>query len=140
MKKFDIITILVVLIISISFYLIYFDVFRVSDNRIVEVTYKNQVIYTTDISPTTNITLEISSKNNVLTVYDGRHTFNFPIPSDHEILNIVSITFDEIHMHDANCPNKYCLHMKLTLRRPLPIVCTNGVMVKLKTQEIIIEV
>jgi len=131
MKKVDILVILIVLLLSTSFYIIYFSSNRLGDDVIVEVTYKNTVIYSVKLEESTDLIIEITSEDNVLTVKNNSKIKNFPIGSDKEILNVVLITFDEIRMIDANCPNKYCLYMKLKSSTVTPIVCTNGIMIKL---------
>lgn len=135
MKKFDLIIISIVLLISIGFYAVFFDVFRLDEDVVVEITYENLIIYQVNYHEDMNVTVEITSKNKVLTVSDGSKTSHFNIRTNVEIVNTVLITGKEIHMTVANCENKYCLQMHLSKNYPLPIVCTNGVMIKLKTDE-----
>ncbi|MGD9605822.1 MAG: hypothetical protein AB7V00_06745 [Bacilli bacterium] len=140
MKKFDIIVISIVFLFSIFLYFMYFSSLGRTDDLTVEVYYRNFIVYSTDITDDIDVVVEITSKDNILTVKVGDVVTTYPISSDDEIINIVHITKPLVEMTHANCKNKYCLHMKLRPTYPSPIVCTNGVMVRYVTKEIIIEV
>ncbi len=140
MKKVDILIILIVFAFSIILYTFYFSNLSLSDDLLVEITYRNTVVYSTELKEDTDILVEITSADQILSVKVGDAVTHFPIASEAEILNTVHITSDLIEMDEANCKNKYCLLMKLKRSYPQPIVCTNGIMVRLVTNEIIIEV
>lgn len=140
MKKVDILIILIVFAFSIILYTFYFSNLSLSEDLLVEITYRNTVVYSAELKEDTDIIVEITSNDQVLSVKVGDVITNFPIASEAEIINTVHITNDLIEMDFANCKNKYCLLMKLKRSYPQPIVCTNGIMVRLVTNEIIIEV
>lgn len=140
MKKLDIIIITIVFSFSVFLYLMYFSSLGRTDNLTVEVYYRNLVIYSVDVTDTTDDIVEITSSHYTLTVKINDTVKTYMIGSEEEIINTVHITQSLVEMTLANCKNQYCIHMKLRPHYPSPIVCTNGVMVRYVTKEIIIEV
>lgn len=145
MKKADILVILLVLLLSVSFYVIYFTRNVRGGDLIVEITYqdstthKNQVIYYTKLEESTDVRVEIRTDNKILYLTaitpSGEEKKNIPIASDENIENIVDITYDEVRMHYANCTNKYCYRTKIHRNVGAPIICTNGIFVKLISED-----
>jgi hypothetical protein len=140
MKKFDIFVISIVFLFSVFLYIVYFSSIGRTDELKVEVYYRNMVVYSTDITDDLDVLVEITAKDNVLTVKINDTIKTYDIASEDEITNVIHITKPLIEMEQASCKNKYCLHMKLRPNYPSPIVCTNGVMVRYVTKEIVIEV
>lgn len=140
MKKVDILVIILVLLISSTFYFLYFNNYSSTGDKVVQILYKNQVVYETDLKQTTNVIVEITSKDQILYVKIDDTIKTYPISSNVEILNNVSITSEEIRMIEANCKNKYCYNMRLGKGFSSPIVCTNGILVRLVSDEFYIGV
>lgn len=146
MKKTDIIVIVFVLLLSIGFYAIYFSnnaSFGNDNSYTVEIYYDNKVIYRVALKEDTNEIVKITTKDKLLYLSideDGDEVYeinNPPLSIDknHEILNVVSIEFGHIHMHDANCKNQLCMNMRIGNNPMVQIVCTNDVKVKLVSDE-----
>lgn len=145
MKKFDILVISIVLLLSIGFYVIYFNLNpnNANDDLIVEIRYRNILIYEEPINENTDIIIKITSKNNELIREidlnnDGIYDIKKPaiaINENYEILNIIHITGNDIHMIDANCDNKLCMNMKIGRMMSTPIFCTNGILIKVVSSE-----
>lgn len=112
MKKLDFLIIGLVIIIGALLYYIYFDTYRISadDVLFVEVIVENKVRHRVKLEETTNETFIIE--------HDGHY-------------NVVKITYDEIKMIDADCPDKYCMRMFMNHKNFTPIICTNEVVVRI---------
>lgn len=146
MKKADILVIALVLLLSVGFYVVYFSNNLIVDDEsayYVEIYYKNDRVYRVVLDENTDQRIKLTTKNNLLYVEidnNGDGTFDNSLKpidttSNREILNVVSIEYDHIHMEDANCDNKLCMNMKIGKTLSTPIFCTNEVLVKLISDE-----
>ncbi|HKM29705.1 MAG TPA: hypothetical protein VJZ51_03005 [Bacilli bacterium] len=136
MKRLDYLIIVLVMILSISFYAIYFANKTKGNDLDVEILYQNEVIYKTKLVKNTNITVEIIGENNVVTVVVDNKSTSFNYTFKEDFYNTVTIIDDEIKMVAASCKNHDCLRMRINKMLRTPIVCTNGVIIKLVTSEI----
>ncbi len=135
MKKADIITIITVLLISISFYIYYISTNKLSGDVEVLVLYQGEVIYKTDWEEDIDLVLAVGSKDYWTEEHQSFHEVDKVITLESDIINVVEIKGNKIRMIEANCKNKYCLEMKITRNVSTAIVCTNGVVVKLSVSE-----
>ena len=136
MKKLDYLIIGIVLMISIAFYFGYVSNKLEGDNISVQVLYNNDVIYSVDLKEDTNIEVSITGSNDLLKINADGQEYEFIYDISKDFYNTVSITYDEIKMIDASCKNHYCMKMRIYKFLGSPIVCTNGIVVKLVTSEI----
>lgn len=115
MKKLDFVIIFIVLLISILIYSLYFNAYKIkaSDQLYVEVIYKNDLVKRIKLEKDTYEVIDIDK--------DGHH-------------NQVTITYESIKMTEADCPDKYCMRMFMNYRSYTPIMCTNGVVVRIVGQ------
>lgn len=147
MKKADILVIILVLFLSIGFYVIYFsnNLLDSDDEYVIEIYYKqsSEPVYSIKLEEDTNVKVKLTTKDGFLFVEvcdnnAGEYKlYKDPIKTveTREILNIVSIEYNHIHMQDANCENKLCMNMKISKTISTPIFCTNGVLVKLVSED-----
>lgn len=132
MKKFDVFVIFFIFIISLSFFSINFINSKRRDNLFIEVRYKNSLLYKVKLDENTNVLLEISSLDNQLSVKENDEEILYPIDTVNKIYNVILITSRETIMLDANCEDSsYHKKNKLTTSFPLPIICLNGIIVKM---------
>ncbi|HHX80423.1 MAG TPA: hypothetical protein GX692_05115 [Acholeplasmataceae bacterium] len=135
MKKADIITIAIVFLISLSFYIFYITTYRIKGDVEILVYYQGEIIYQTDWEEDLDLVLAIGSEDYWTEEHKEEHGVDEVIHVDNDILNIVQITGREINMIEANCKNKYCLEMNITRKLSTAIICTNGVVVMLSVSE-----
>lgn len=157
MKKLDLIIISIVLIIGITIFAIYFKQFNVNiDDAKLEITFKDILLDSIEINQDTHIVYTFEEMDDtsflfVKEVYVSQDSepinrteriiqadmlalkkFN----SDHHLHHVLLVTYDYIHMEEASCPNKNCQRMLMTNHITLPIICTNGIVVKYVANEI----
>jgi len=142
MKKFDIITILSVLLISVVFYILYFINVDSSGQPSVQISYNKEIIYEKKIDEVKNVKIEIKSFNNLLNLTvkdDNGEVVEFmetEVKSNKNIENTIYISDGSIVMIHANCHTKRCMSMKITNAFPTPIICTNGIIVELVFEDV----
>ena len=131
MKKLDYLIIIIVAIISISFYTIYIVSKNLRDEVDIQILYQNEVIYETPLTKETEITVfVVGIDNEVIVTVDGQsksYDYLFKEP----FYNTILITNKEIKMIDASCKNHDCMRMQMNPLFHTPIVCTNGIIVKM---------
>ncbi|MDI9507777.1 MAG: hypothetical protein QM208_05080, partial [Bacillota bacterium] len=102
-----------------------------------QISYNKEVILAVKIEDNINITIDIASNDQILTITakDGTgkvlETKTVETDNKKRIENRVQITDKEILMIHANCQTKRCMYMKITKNIPTPIICTNGIIVEL---------
>ena len=142
MKKLDAVIIIFILSISISFYTIFAKNSNNGDEAFIEILYKSTTIYKVKLEQDTNTIIEISSNEDIINVKEGHSINKLNIKTDRELYNVISITSKETKMIDANCEDKN-IHDRMIISEKfyIPIVCFNGITVKLvKSNEEIIPV
>lgn len=136
MKKLDYLIIIIVAIISISFYAIYIVSKNLRDEVDIQILYQNEVIYETPLTKETEITVfVVGIDNEVIVTVDGQskiYDYLFKDP----FYNTILITNKEIKMIDASCKNHDCMRMQMNPLFHTPIVCTNGIIVKMVSRDI----
>ncbi|HRT68683.1 MAG TPA: NusG domain II-containing protein [Bacilli bacterium] len=136
MKKLDYLIIIIVAIISISFYTIYIVSKNLRDEVDIQILYQNEVIYETPLTKETEITVfVVGIDNEVIVTVDGQsksYDYLFKEP----FYNTILITNKEIKMIDASCKNHDCMRMQMNPLFHTPIVCINGIIVKMVSRDI----
>ena len=136
MKKLDYLIIIIVAIISISFYTIYIVSKNLRDEVDIQILYQNEVTYETPLTKETEITVfVVGIDNEVIVTVDGQsksYDYLFKEP----FYNTILITNKEIKMIDASCKNHDCMRMQMNPLFHTPIVCTNGIIVKMVSRDI----
>lgn len=112
MKKLDYIIIVLITLIGMGVYSLYYGVNKInsSDTLYIEILYKNELVY--------SFVFEEGIDEQIIISRDGNY-------------NEIHISYDDVHMHDANCPDKHCLRMFMNYRHFTPIICTSGVVVRI---------
>lgn len=145
MKKADFLVITLVLLLSISFYVIYYsNNLLLYDSYGVEIYYNNVLVYEQELKDDVETIISLETNSGVLVLkidndadgtFDKTKTFDNIAINSKDIKNIVHIEYGNIHMEEANCENKLCLNMRIGLTLATPIFCTNDVLVKLVTND-----
>lgn len=131
MKKADIITIVIVLLISIGFYIYYTSTHRIMGDVEVRILYQGEVVYQIKWEEDEDLIIGIGPEEYWTEAHKTEHNIDEVITVAEDIINIVRISGDEISMIEANCKNKDCYGMKITRKVSTAIVCTNGIVVRL---------
>ena len=140
MKKLDYIVIITILAISIflisSFYIVNSSNTN-QDNISIE--YNNHILYTLDLNEITEANINIYSDNNKLhmkmvvssqVVLEKEYMIELLTESvNYEIV----VTDSLVKVTNSLCPNKYCMHMRLSKTIKSPIICTDGLTIKYKS-------
>ncbi len=132
MKKLDYLIILVVIlfigIIYLSIYKPYFN--NINENKIL-IIFDNQIIDEINISE--ERTYIIKTNNNNIDIYID-DVLTKTIPSNNKnIYNKIVIKNNNVIMQESNCKGKDCMYMETNKISKLPIICTNGVVIKFST-------
>ena len=136
MKKLDYLIIIIVAIISISFYTIYIVSKNLRDEVDIQILYQNEVIYETPLTKETEITVfVVGIDNEVIVTVDGQSK-SYDYLLKEPFYNTILITNKEIKMIDASCKNHDCMRMQMNPLFHTPIVCTNGIIVKMVSRDI----
>lgn len=136
MKKLDYLIITIVAILSISFYIIYIASKNLGDEVDIQILYQNEVIYEMPLNKETEITVFVVGEDNkvIVTVDDQSNIYDYVFKEP--FYNTISITNEEIRMVDASCKNHDCMRMQMNPLFHTPIVCTNGIIVKVVSRDI----
>ena len=132
MKKLDYLIILnVIFFIGIIYFLIYKPYFNnINENKIL-IVFDNQIIDEINISE--ERTYIIKTNNNNIDIYID-DVLTKTIPSNNKnIYNEIVIKDNKVIMKDSNCKGKDCMYMETNKISKLPIICTNGVVIKFST-------
>jgi hypothetical protein len=144
MKKTDILVIIIILLLSVGFYALYFSNNQLSGELMIVVYYKNQVIHEQPLNEDTDVIVDIYTEDQKLYVNVGdrgfKHFSHISNVDSRHIENTIRITYGQTLMIHANCEDKLCMNMRIGSRASAPIVCTNGVLIKLQSEEFVIEV
>jgi hypothetical protein len=143
MKKGDYLIILLAFILVISVYTIYFiqNPLFASGAQEIEVRYQNRVVYTVDYKEGLDQFVELVAEDGILTITILQNGEVVSIQTRDvrdrgRTENTVHLLYGNVHMDEANCPDQYCMRMRITSPLSPPIVCTNGVTVMMVTMDI----
>lgn len=126
MKKYDFLIVLIVL----AFVSIIYISFNITDKtNIVEIIINNEIIDEVNIYED-NIYL-IESDTEFIYIYKNNNLFK-KIDNKYKknIHNIITINNKVTKMTQSNCKGKDCMYMEINDIINLPIICTNGIVVK----------
>lgn len=136
MKKLDYLIIILVIIITAAFYVVYTTYKTVGDAVDIQILYRNEVIYEMPLTKETNTTVFVVGEGQeVIVTVEGQST-HFEKSVKEGFYNTILITNDEIKMIDASCKNHDCMRMRINHLFRTPIVCTNGIIVKVVSSDI----
>lgn len=140
MKKIKILDITICIIALLILIFSYFFCFKKytnnKDANIVEIYFKNELIdkMSTDVAFTSDIVYEITYQKDtgIIQVFKNNNDLikeiSYHGPSD--FYNVIQMKDGNIKMIDASCRGKDCMEMEINKAKTMPIVCTNGLVVK----------
>ena len=135
MKKLDYLIIILVTIVSISFYALYIASKTTGKDVDVQILYQNDIIYQAPLTASETI-VAVKGTNGIVVVTVGDQSISYQYTFKEDFYNTISITEDEIKMIAASCKNHDCMRMRINHLFHTPIVCTNGIIVKIVTSDI----
>ena len=140
MKKLDFL-ILVGMLLFISFLFILFNNKKYVNNKL-QLIVNNELIDNLNINES-NIYL-INSDDIYIYIYKNELLFKTVTNKYRKkIYNVITIENGTIKVTSSNCIGKDCMHMEINKNNNLPIICTNGIVIKIsnsnKTSDIMIK-
>lgn len=137
MKKIDYIIIIIAIFLSVGLIIGFYSTNRLDEDKLViQIEYRNDLIYQHSVDEDVSITLQITSLDDVIsvTVLGSNYQKNYydkaiPNPLDYEVL----IEGGNVQVIKSNCLNHYCMHMSLNSKVKSPIICTDGLLIKYKS-------
>lgn len=136
MKRLDFLIIFIIVFICASLYVTYFA-YKPVDASKVEVYYQNTLLGRFSIEEETTIYIAGDRVTNTIKISFSNVEKEFKdLDVSKDILNTILINNSEIKMVASNCPNHYCEAMSINKNSKRPIVCTNGIVVKLAKDDI----
>lgn len=140
-KLADILIIISIIIIIISIFLFSFKKYKVDLNdSYIEIIYKNEVVVKTQVNEEAEYEIKSSDDlKNVLIYKNDILIKSLNITVNDDFYNIIIIKDGVIHMDDASCKNKDCMKTEINETHTLPIICTNGVTIKVVSNDDIID-
>lgn len=134
MKKHDIIIIGLSMLMIILFLIIFLGL-KNDKSDVIEVCYKNEVIYQTTMKSEMHVIIEINAgENKIIITQDEEKVINYSF--DEDFHNAIEINDGIVKMISASCKNKYCMSMRLTEKINAPIICTNGICVRYGSEDL----
>ncbi len=134
MKKWDYLIISIVGLIILVFFIVFYLPYRNIDleNAKVMIMINNQIIEELDLDENKEYDYVIkASKNSDILIYKNESLLKTITNTKNiEIDNNFMIKGYEIKMTNANCKHHDCMHMVINNQSTLPIVCTNGIIIK----------
>ena len=137
-KVGDIISLICLIIICV---LIFFLVVKKEkvDDGIIEISFKNQIIDEIDCDSVFESLDEIKYEiiydhsTSIISIYKNGSIYKkIPYTASKDFNNTILIKDGSIKMIEASCSGKDCMKMEINKNKTLPIVCTNGVNVRIK--------
>ncbi len=132
MKKIDFLIGGIILLIAIFIYLNFNNKYNSINN--IELIINNEIIDNIDINnnceyiiTSDNVYIYIYKNDQLIKTIDNKYTKN--------IYNKVSVKDKTITISESNCKGKDCLYMKINDNVKLPIICTNGVVIKINKED-----
>lgn len=102
------------------------------DDAIVEIVYKNEVVVEAKIDENAKYTIKSADDLTKVLIYKNDVLIKeIKVYLNDDFYNIIVISDSTIHMEDASCKNKECMKTDIDQNHTLPIICTNGVVVRL---------
>ena len=136
MKRLDYFTIGLVIIICVGFYITYF-IYKPDAGDVIEIYYQDMLLNRFNIADdlVINISGTLGEKKITMEYNETKEDF-YEIVLIKDFLNIIQIKNQEITMRDADCKNKNCTYMIINNNNVRPIVCTNGIIVRMSRDDV----
>lgn len=136
MKRLDFLIIFLIVLICVSLYIIYFN-YQIKDFNKIDIYYQNTYLesFSLEKDETIYITSNIEEKTIIISYSDIENKYDIESISK-EIINTVSILNGEVRMIESNCPNHVCEAIVINSKSKRPIVCTNGIIIKLSNDDV----
>lgn len=131
MKKLDYLIIVFVLVFAFILFLFFYKPYISNTNNKIQLIINNQIIDEFDISE--NIIYEINTINEEIVIYKNNTLLKTIKYHNKIIYNKIEVINKQIIVIQSNCENKDCMYMKINKTYKLPIICTNGITIKYKT-------
>jgi len=131
MKKLDYLIIIFVLVFAFILFLFFYKPYISNTNNKIQLIINNQIIDEFDISE--NIIYEINTINEEILIYKNNTLLKTIKYHNKIIYNKIEVTNEQIKVIQSNCKNKDCMYMQINKTYKLPIICTNGITIKYKT-------
>jgi hypothetical protein len=136
MKKADLITIFIILGISITFYIYYSLNFLVADEAVVQILYKDEIVYESDWDEDLELTIALGTREVWTEAHRLEEGVDKVIYVDDDITNIIKISGKNIRMIKSDCRTKACLSMYIDRGLVKSIDCVDhNVKVRLYIEE-----
>ena len=144
MKKYikigDIIALIILVIICVLIFFLVIRGKKVNDG-VIEISFKNQIIdeidYDKVFKELQEIKYEIKYVHSENTIYVYKNNVlksELEYSGTKDFYNTILIKDGTIKMIEASCSGKDCMKMEINKNKTLPIVCTNGVNVRIKSK------
>ena len=111
------------------------------DDGVIEISFKNQIIDEIDYDSVFNkceeIKYEITYDHdiNIISIYKNGSLYKkLSYSGLKDFNNTILIKDGTIKMIEASCSGKDCLKIEINKNKTLPIVCTNGINVRIKSK------
>ncbi|MFA6661734.1 MAG: NusG domain II-containing protein [Bacilli bacterium] len=130
MKKGDIIILVSLFAIILVGFFVYYLVVK-TDSNTIEIVVKNEIVETTTLN--NDATYKIYSSEDLEDIYvykDDELIKTINYKHSIAISNTIQIKDKTVNMIDANCNTKDCMKMYINESHKMPIICTNGVEVR----------
>lgn len=131
MKKLDYLIIVFVLVFACILFFIFYKPYMSNTNNKIQLIINNQIIDEFDISE--NIIYEINTIDEEIVIYKNNTLLKTIKYHNKIIYNKIEVKNEQIKVIQSNCKNKDCMYMKINKTYKLPIICTNGITIKYKT-------
>lgn len=131
MKKLDYLIIVFVLVFACILFFIFYKPYMLNTNNKIQLIINNQIIDEFDISE--NIIYEINTINEEIVIYKNNTLLKTIKHNNKSIYNKIEVINEQIKVIQSNCKNKDCMYMKINKSYKLPIICTNGITIKYKS-------
>jgi hypothetical protein len=136
MKKTDIVTIAIVLLIAVSFYVYYSLNHLVTNDTTIQVIYNDQIVYEVGWTEDLDMTIALGTREYWTEEEISAHQIDKVVFVEDDIINVIRITGRLITMAEANCTRKDCLSMYIDRGVIKSIDCVdNDVRVRLDSNE-----
>jgi len=128
MKKYDFLIVSIVFIFACFIYII-FNINK-TDSNTIQIIINNEIIDELDIY--NNISYIIESNDSEILIYKNNKLIKIIKNTYHkDIYNIITIKDSKVTMSQSNCSGKDCTYMEISQNKKLPIICTNGIVIKI---------
>ncbi len=137
-KKGDIVIFICILVLSAFFIFGLASKIKNNDTEIIEVIYSShsnkETLLSVDINTDATYIIKTNEDLNKLQVFLNYTCIKeIDYDNDKEIYNSFKVINKSVKMIDANCKNKDCMKITINSKNNLPIICTNGITIKFKT-------